>query len=81
MRVALARIGFEFHGRGSWPFTTAFALILVSASAMWWWQEHQTSGGETMKLAMQTADGSGRRSRRHRKKYSNKVQRLRRRSW
>ena len=39
-----------------WPrlaFTTAFALILVSLSTLWWWHEHQTSSGETMKLAMQ----------------------------
>jgi hypothetical protein len=39
-----------------WPrlaFTTAFALILVSISTLWWWHEHQTSSGETMKLAMQ----------------------------
>ena len=39
-----------------WPrlaFTTAFALILVSISTLWWWHEHQTSNGETMKLAMQ----------------------------
>jgi hypothetical protein len=39
-----------------WPrlaFTTAFALILVSISILWWWREHQTSSGETMKLAMQ----------------------------
>ena len=39
-----------------WPrlaFTTAFALILVSISTLWWWREHQTGGGETMKLAMQ----------------------------
>lgn len=38
-----------------WPrlaFTTAFALILVSISTLWWWHEHQTSSGETMKLAM-----------------------------
>jgi hypothetical protein len=34
-------------------FTTAFALILVSISILWWWREHQTSSGETMKLAMQ----------------------------
>jgi len=34
-------------------FTTAFALILVSISTLWWWHEHQTSSGETMKLAMQ----------------------------
>ena len=32
---------------------TALALILVSASAIWWWREHQSAGGETMKLAMQ----------------------------
>ena len=39
-----------------WPrlaFTTAFALILVSLSTLWWWHEHQTSSGETMKLAME----------------------------
>jgi len=39
-----------------WPrlaFTTAFALILASISTLWWWHEHQTSSGETMKLAMQ----------------------------
>jgi hypothetical protein len=39
-----------------WPrfaFTTIFALILVSISTLWWWHEHQTSNGETMKLAMQ----------------------------
>jgi hypothetical protein len=39
-----------------WPrlaFTTAFALILVCISTLWWWREHQTEGGETMKLAMQ----------------------------
>jgi hypothetical protein len=39
-----------------WPrlaFTTAFALILVCISTLWWWREHQTSSGETMKLAMQ----------------------------
>ena len=39
-----------------WPrlaFTTAFALILVSISTLWWWHEHQTSSGETIKLAMQ----------------------------
>jgi len=38
-----------------WPrlaFTTAFALILASISTLWWWHEHQTSSGETMKLAM-----------------------------
>jgi len=42
--------------RISWPrlmTATALALILVSASAIWWWQEHQSAGGETMKLAMQ----------------------------
>jgi len=32
---------------------TALALVLVSASAIWWWREHQSAGGETMKLAMQ----------------------------
>ena len=32
---------------------TALALILVSASAVWWWRGHQSTGGETMKLAMQ----------------------------
>jgi hypothetical protein len=40
----------------SWPrlmTATALALILVSASAIWWWREHQSAGGETMKLAMQ----------------------------
>src|SRR5712671_8122772 len=40
----------------SWPrlmAATALALILVSASAIWWWREHQSAGGETMKLAMQ----------------------------
>ena len=40
----------------SWPrlmTATALALILVSASAIWWWREHQSVGGETMKLAMQ----------------------------
>jgi hypothetical protein len=39
-----------------WPrlaFTTAFALILASISTLWWWHEHQTSSGETMKLAME----------------------------
>src|SRR6478672_400736 len=39
----------------SWPrlmTATALALILVSASAIWWWREHQSAGGETMKLAM-----------------------------
>jgi hypothetical protein len=39
-----------------WPrlaFATAFALILVSISTLWWWREHQTSSGQTMKLAMQ----------------------------
>ena len=42
--------------RISWPrlmTATALALILVSASAIWWWREHQSAGGETMKLAMQ----------------------------
>jgi hypothetical protein len=42
----------------SWPrlvTATALALILVSASAIWWWREHQSAGGETMKLAMQQA--------------------------
>jgi hypothetical protein len=40
----------------SWPrlmTATALALILVSASGIWWWREHQSAGGETMKLAMQ----------------------------
>jgi len=40
----------------SWPrlmTATALALVLVSASAIWWWREHQSAGGETMKLAMQ----------------------------
>jgi hypothetical protein len=40
----------------SWPrlmTATALALILVSASVIWWWREHQSAGGETMKLAMQ----------------------------
>src|SRR5947208_8634369 len=40
----------------SWPrlmTATALALILVSASAIWWWREHQSAGGETVKLAMQ----------------------------
>src|SRR5213595_1987192 len=32
---------------------TALALVLVSASAIWWWREHESAGGETMKLAMQ----------------------------
>jgi len=39
-----------------WPrlaLGTAFALILVSASAVWWWHEHQTGGRETLKLAVQ----------------------------
>ena len=43
-----------------WPrlaFTTAFALILASVSTLWWWHEHQTSSGETMKLAMQEPGG------------------------
>ena len=42
--------------RISWPrlmTATALALILASASAIWWWREHQSAGGETMKLAMQ----------------------------
>jgi len=42
--------------RISWPrlmTATALALVLVSASAIWWWREHQSAGGETMKLAMQ----------------------------
>src|SRR6266480_1173323 len=42
-----------------WPrlaFTTAFALILVCISTLWW-REHQTEGGETMKLAMQEPAG------------------------
>jgi hypothetical protein len=49
----------ESRGRAfriSWPrlmTATALALILVSASAIWWWREHQSAGGETMKLAMQ----------------------------
>src|SRR5207248_6779358 len=40
----------------SWPgfvTATALALVLVSASAIWWWREHESVGGETMKLAMQ----------------------------
>jgi hypothetical protein len=40
----------------SWPrlmTATALALVLVSVSAIWWWREHQSAGGETMKLAMQ----------------------------
>src|SRR5881394_1025728 len=40
----------------SWPrlmTATALALVLVSASAIWWWREHESAGGETMKLAMQ----------------------------
>src|SRR5438046_7287853 len=40
----------------SWPplmTATALALILVSASGIWWGREHQSAGGETMKLAMQ----------------------------
>src|SRR5205814_783592 len=40
----------------SWPrlmTATALALVLVSASAIWWWREHQSAGGETMKLTMQ----------------------------
>jgi len=40
----------------SWPrlmTATALALILTSASAIWWWREHQSAGGETMKLTMQ----------------------------
>jgi hypothetical protein len=40
----------------SWPrlmTATAVALVLVSASAIWWWREHQSAGGDTMKLAMQ----------------------------
>ena len=40
----------------SWPrfvTATALALLLVSASAIWWWREHQSAGGDTMKLAMQ----------------------------
>jgi hypothetical protein len=40
----------------SWPgfvTATALALVLVSASAIWWWREHQSAGGDTMKLAMQ----------------------------
>src|SRR5437870_9651720 len=42
--------------RISWPrlmTATALALVLVSASSIWWWREHQSAGGETMKLAMQ----------------------------
>ncbi|PYL02585.1 MAG: hypothetical protein DME32_06105 [Verrucomicrobia bacterium] len=63
MHHEIARIGREDDSRRSehwfrilWPrlaFTTAFALILVSISTLWWWREHQTGGGETMKLAMQ----------------------------
>src|SRR5438034_1549718 len=40
----------------SWPrfvTATALALVLVSASAIWWWREHQSAGGDTIKLAMQ----------------------------
>ncbi|PYM02123.1 MAG: hypothetical protein DMF19_04205 [Verrucomicrobia bacterium] len=40
----------------SWPgfvTATALTLVLVSASAIWWWREHQSAGGDTMKLAMQ----------------------------
>jgi hypothetical protein len=40
----------------SWPrfvTATALALLLVSASAIWWWREHQSAGGDTIKLAMQ----------------------------
>src|SRR5438445_2716642 len=40
----------------SWPrfvTATALALVLVSASAIWWWREHESTGRETMKLAMQ----------------------------
>src|SRR5437773_3168303 len=40
----------------SWPrltTATALVLVLVSASAIWWWREHQSAGGETMKLTMQ----------------------------
>jgi hypothetical protein len=39
----------------SWPrfvTATALAVVLVSASAIWW-REHESAGGETMKLAMQ----------------------------
>ena len=31
----------------------AFALLLVSVSGIWWWRQHQPTGGETIKLAMQ----------------------------
>jgi len=40
----------------SWPrlmTATALALVLVSASAIWWLREHESAGGETMKLALQ----------------------------
>jgi hypothetical protein len=45
----------------SWPrlmTATALALVLVSASAIWWWREHQSAGGETVKLAMQQPTAS-----------------------
>ena len=45
----------------SWPrlmTATALALTLVSASAIWWWREHQSAGGETMKLAMQQPEAA-----------------------
>jgi hypothetical protein len=32
---------------------TAFALVLVSASAVWLWLEHESAGDKTKKLAMQ----------------------------
>ena len=44
-----------------WPrFATAaaLALVLVSASTIWWWREHQSAGGETVKLAMQQPTAS-----------------------
>lgn len=40
----------------SWPrlmTTTALALVLVSASAIWWWREHRSPASETMKLAVE----------------------------
>jgi hypothetical protein len=40
----------------SWPrfvTATALALVLVGTSAIWWWREHQSAGGDTIKLAMQ----------------------------
>jgi hypothetical protein len=40
----------------SWPrfvTATALALVLVGASAIWWSREHQSAGGDTIKLAMQ----------------------------